>query len=1265
MQPSTMEAREAQETRNAREGARQLLGAFRAAQPAWKDDVTPLDELAGWLDLAIETFNPDDQPPGTYGYLEPRENLIWLGRDLPPTLRRFTLAHEMGHALLHRQLDQRVQALLQNASFTPVALSQQSSPEVSPEDPCQADDVREELSGPPMQATMEEALGPGMNYDPRSQRELIANIFAAELLMPLERLRDLYLMRAIEPTRLAEHFGVSPAALLNRLAEVVLGDAEDDTDEQEEEISSESRAAHPEPRPEKRFDAYQQRAIEAPTPALIVAGPGSGKTSTLIGRTEYLINRLHVPPQHILALTFSRKAAREMQERLQATLPEGSAIPSVSTFHAFCADLLRTHGELVGLRQGFALVDDAEGYFLLRRLGARLPLHHYQNLVNPPANFPHILSAISRAKDELVAPDQYRQLAQHMLDSARNAGDEQEQERAERALEVAEIYALYQQRLEQQGDTDFGGLVMLAVQLLQEHPEVCDEVCQQYQHILVDEFQDINRASGVLLRLLAGDEQRVWVVGDANQAIYGFRGASPANITNFRQDYPGAVILPLSRNYRSRPDIVHLAEAFRHACLEPDSAMGAVESARPAQKGVAIILANAPDDLSELQGIVEDIRYRHFQGYAYRDMVVLCRTRALARKVTRELLVADLPVTERGGMLMQEHIRGLLSVLMLLTDSGSMGILRAAREWEHPFTQEDIEALLLALREGQADEHSEQGEQKDRRHAPHTLKQLLVDGHAPPALSREGRRSFLRLSAIVKTLLFTPGLNSIWLLLAHYLLIETSIGRDILALREEGQEDSARVDYADLLALARFYDSQQATLRLQEAEQRGEDNPEIPKMPQMPQMPQIPPVTEQVRGFLDYIRVLLALRQDGGSRREAEEESGETPPDILRVMTVHASKGLEFPVVYLPGLSNRRFPAQKRAQPAPPPYGMIAGESKDNEKDMHESGEACLFYVGATRAREHLVLSYADRYGKQPSKRSSYIDALLAGLPVERVTRVAWPKIDFEDDGDEEEDDQDAMVISQPGEAFIAASKPSPLHVSDIETYQRCPRQFLYGSIYRFRGETAAYQLFRRATQHTLDDLQKRIEESRQDSERYPTEEDAHAFYSQRWQEVEGHTTPFGPLYEQHGREVAELLRRKLLELGGTNWQLSPTYTIEVNGTPIAVSIDRVESSGRANDAVRFVKTGYGRRKDKVEPTTRELLYTRAHRQHHPNQPIELQFHNMSTGATFEIKLTQKKEQKLYEELQRVLAALERDEFPPKPDPFVCPGCAFFLICPA
>ena len=1379
-----MQTKEGQVSSAAREAARQLLAAYRASAPAWNGEIVPLDALAAWLGLEVATFSPDDYPAGTFGFREPHERLVLLCRDLSPALRRFTLAHELGHAILHRHIAPPVQSvqpaeagyLSLNAAYDGLSpdYSNQGDRGATREDPCQEIDVRESVAGSAAQQSVEDVLGPGINdaaYDPRSQRELDANLFAAELLMPQERVCSLYLSRDISPAKLADVFGVSQAAMLNRLAELVMdpasrsvrrdaGDHEGPPDVTSGGFTMRDvdvirdAGDHKGPPPtstppsplqnlgdlgnggdssssRRQYDRFQLAAIEARTPALIVAGPGSGKTSTLIGRAEYLIHELGVQPEHILALTFSRKAAQEMQERLQQALAGGNqghaqantgAFPTVSTFHAFCAGLLREYGEMVGLRPGFAFIDDAEGYFLLRRLGAQLPLRHYQNLANPAASFPAILSAISRAKDELTTPAMYKQLAQAMLDRARSAReaqetqeagtrhgekkDDEELERAEKALEIAEIYTLYQRQLEQQGDIDFGGLIMLAVQLLRDHPDVRAEVQARHQHILVDEFQDINRASGVLLRLLAGEERRVWVVGDANQAIYSFRGASPANIANFREDYPDAVILPLSRNYRSRPDIVGIAEAFRRARLEPNAQSGgpAAESARPTHAHAYITLASAPDEASELQGIVEDIRRKHEQGYTYRDIVALCRTRALARKVTRTLAGAGLPVVERGGVLEQEHIRGLLSAMMLLGDYGSMGILRAARQPDHPFSQSDIETLLLAAREEE----------------PHSLRHLFLSSHAPPGLSHEGQRSFAKLSSILKALYFDPTINTIWLLLAQYLFVETSIGRSLLSSDglgyegdggiSPGEEDATwyegdhkgphpsppyprpyngdgggvsgeamRADYGDLLALARFFDAQQA-MRRQEAEQKGE----VPGVAGTPGIAVVPPIAEQVKAFLDYLTVLLTLRQDGGSSRREVEEQGNNgeAPDVIRVMTVHASKGLEFPVVYLPGIANLRFPAQRRSHAAPPPPGMIAAGS--DEVVAHETGEACLFYVGATRARDHLVISYAARYGKKAYKPSSYIHALAADLSDERIVRVAWPKSDEPQATGEDatsieksleagdEKGLDGRVSSQPSEAFILAGKPAMLRLSDIETYQRCPRQYLYGWIYRFRGEAAAYQRFRKATQLTLDVLQKRIEAAKEgDSAElsFPTAEEARALYTQHWRAADGHTTPFAPLYEQHGHEVADLLRRKLLESGNRGWQLSPTYTVEVAGQPIEVTVDRVESPAGAEagggEAPRFVKTGYGRRKSKADPTTRELLYARAYRQHHPNQPIGLHFHNMSTGETFEIKLTQKKEQSLYQELEKALDGMARNEFPPKPDPFVCPVCPFFLICPA
>ena len=621
------------------------------------------------------------------------------------------------------------------------------------------------------------------------------------------------------------------------------------------------------------------------------------------------------------------------------------------------------------MRQDFACLDDAEGYFLLLRLANELPLRHYQNLVTPTYHFPAILSGISRAKDELVSPSEYKWLALRML---KQASSDEEIERAEKALEVADIYALYQTALERQKDTDFGGLIMLAVQLLKEHPDVRQQLQQKYQHILVDEFQDINRASGILLRELAGDARHVWVVGDANQAIYGFRGASPANIANFRNDYAGAVVLPLSRNYRSRPDIVSFADAFRDKQLYSETLQVTSQTARSTSVDAYVTLAIASDETSELEGLIDDIQRKLAEGYHFRDIVILCRTRSQARKISQALISANLPVIERGGLLEQEHIKNLLSIVMLFADSSGMGILRAARQPEHALSQHDIEALLQAARE--------------QKISPITL---IERNEAPITLSRKGCGALARLSDILRNLNAPQNIQTIWSLLADYLFIETSLVRGPLAGTVDVPAQAILADYIGILQLARNYDQQQQALRLQQEEDALAQGEQIEPL-------DLPPIHEQARGFLDYLSVLKTLRNDGGNRHQDSESEEKEDPDIIRVMTVHASKGLEFPVVYLPGIVKNRFPILKRSKSVEPPAGMLPAESEGDA--AHETGEACLFYVGATRARDHLVLSYAERYGKKNYKRSSYIDALVVGLPEERIRRVVWKAADKEED---------------------------------------------------------------------------------------------------------------------------------------------------------------------------------------------------------------------------------------------------------------------------
>jgi superfamily I DNA/RNA helicase/Zn-dependent peptidase ImmA (M78 family) len=1218
--------------------ARLLLHHYRQAHLAWDGDKLPLDHLVNWLGLDIATFHPDDHPKGTYGFMDADEDehLIWLCQDLSETLRRFTLAHELGHALLHCVHTERIQTLL--GELGPLLLeenAQQHLPELSRIDPCQENDIQEDINGPSAQEHMRDILGGNESddysnsYNPRSQRELAANIFAAELLMPLDRVQALYLAERNTSSTLANHFGVSNAALLTRLAGL-LQSPEITTSVSTELIletigkSKTAQTSAPTPSTKKNYDEFQQAAIETETPALIIAGPGSGKTSTLIGRVEYLINTQHVPAGQILALTFSRKATQEMQERLEKMLPAG-VLPRVSTFHAFCADLLRQHGKLVGMREDFTLIDEAEGYFLLRQQANHLRLRHYQKLQAPAYYFPDMLKAISRAKDELITPDDYTRLAQQMLEQAQEPEARQE---AEKALEIAQAYSIYEGALQRRGDSDFGGLLVSAVRLLREQPEIRAEQQQKYQHILVDEFQDVNRASAVLLRELAGEEQRVWVVGDANQAIYGFRGASPANISQFSHDFPGAHILPLSRNYRSRPDLVALAESFRCTRMEIGQKPGKNQPVRLTHPDSYVTLAQASDDLCELTGIIADIRYKQANGYAYKDMIVLCRTRSHVQKISHALANAGLPVIERGGVLEQEHIKDLLSILLLLTNATGLGLLRAAHQPEHPFSQADIEALLLTAHEQKR-----------------PVQLLLYTGEAPLTMSIAGRHALDRLSTILQTLQHAPDT---WSVLAQYLLLESNLICDLLRDHENKQNQALLADYDYLLQLARHYDQQQQQRFKQHAQEAlAQDKP----------VPELETLEERLKGFLEYLSLLILLRQDGNNRQGAEDGQEESA-DVIRVMTVHASKGLEFPVVYMPGLVERRFPLQARSSPISAPHGMLPPESIGAA--AHSSGEACLFYVGVTRARDELILSYSERYGKVKYKRSLYLDALEMGLPTERLRILQWEQKDPQLLRPEEP----IRASSQPSEHFIQRMKPDELKSHAIEAYQRCPRQYAYSAIYGFSGSNNGYQLFWQAMQRTLESLRQHL----QTKDEQPTQQEIQALYSKHWQALGGETVFFGAMYEEHGHEVAEFIQRDLIAQESITWETRSGYSVTIAGKMVQVTIDRVEmaTSSESSGTARFVRTRFGKQRDKPTIEMRELFYTLAYRQLHPDKSVELHSHNMSTGEITPIKLTAKKEEKLHEEVEQSIKGMEGYTYPAQPaEPFRCPTCPFFLICPS
>ena len=374
-------------------------------------------------------------------------------------------------------------------------------------------------------------------------------------------------------------------------------------------------------------------------PLLVLAGAGSGKTRVITYRIAWLIGEQGVYPSNILAVTFTNKAANEMLGRVGRLVPNIGARPWIGTFHSTSLRMLRRHADRLGFTKSFAVYDTADQLTLVRRCMRELEMN---DDAFPPRS---ILSRVSNAKNELIGPAEYEK---HNLDFF--------------GARVAEIYRLYQKRLREYDAMDFDDLIGKYVQLLAENEDVRDEIHSRFQHLLIDEYQDTNRAQYALIKALAGNRGNIVAVGDEDQSIYRFRGADINNILNFEKDFPGANIIKLEQNYRSTGNIL-------------DAATGVVANniARKGKRlfteggsGDPVRVVSCSTDREEAQFVVDKISALRSQ-MRLADMAVLFRTNAQSRPFEEELLRANMPYSVVGGVKFYERaeIKDVMSYLRL------------------------------------------------------------------------------------------------------------------------------------------------------------------------------------------------------------------------------------------------------------------------------------------------------------------------------------------------------------------------------------------------------------------------------------------------------------------------------------------------------------------------------------------------------------------------------------------------------------------------
>ncbi|MEM7601363.1 MAG: ATP-dependent DNA helicase, partial [Verrucomicrobiota bacterium] len=630
---------------------------------------------------------------------------------------------------------------------------------------------------------------------------------------------------------------------------------------------------------------------------LLEAGPGTGKTQTLVTRVDGLLND-GVDPRRILLLTFSNKAAGEMSERIAKKHEAAAAAMWIGTFHAFGLDFIRRfHAELV-LAKDPRMLDRTEAVELLENEFPKLGLVHYRDLYDPTQNISDILTAISRAKDEVVDEDRYAELAGKMLEQATS---DQEKIAAERALEVAEVYRAYESVKRNSGCVDFGDLVSMPVRLLEESDAIREHFQNQYEHILVDEYQDVNRSSVRLLRALRPDGNNLWAVGDAKQSIYRFRGASSFNTSRFgTEDFPGGERGRLRRNYRSVEEIVDAFSAFS-AGMEAGDHESILESDR-GPSGEATELRKVTSAEEQSVAVADMILEMRDAGHALRDQAVLCTGNEKLSTLGQDLERMGIPVLFLGSLFERPEVKDLFAFLSILVDRRAMGLVRTACLPAFQMTIADVSAILDHLRE------------QDEAPGAWLKEECAVSG-----LSDQGGEA---LRALANVLSSFDEKSPPWNVLSRILLDRTRIAADIAC--SDKTSDRAR-------GIAIWQ-----TMNFVRVQPPGQGLP--------------------IARLLNRVRRLVRLGDDRDLR---QLPAAAQAIDAVRLMTIHGAKGLEFAVVHLPGMNRDTIPRNPPTPPCPPPDGMVEGghgPSIEILRAAHLEEQQCLFYVALSRARDRLFL---------------------------------------------------------------------------------------------------------------------------------------------------------------------------------------------------------------------------------------------------------------------------------------------------------------------
>ncbi len=936
-------------------------------------------------------------------------------------------------------------------------------------------------------------------------------------------------------------------------------------------------------------------------PLLLVAGAGTGKTRVITERIAYLIKKKKVRPEEILALTFTEKAAGEMLNRVDEVMPLSYAEPYLSTFHSFAERLLRDESLEIGLDPAYKIMTPTDAWLFFRRHLFEFPLDYYRPLGTPSKFVSAILTFFSRLQDEDIASTDFngwvngrgdflkRSLLSRKGETFEGESDQLEKEKWE---ELAAAYEKYQSLKIAESRLDFGDLIAWTLRLFRERPNILAKYRKQFRYVLVDEFQDTNFAQYQLIKLLApaAAKPNLLVCADDDQAIYRFRGASVSNVLEFKKDYPRSKVIILTKNYRSLPPI--LKASYR------------------------LIQNNNPDRLEVKLKISKNLRPQRKEKFRgkYRPPVIEIQFSENGEREVFSTVEKIISLTTKTKT--NPNPRRFKDIAIMARANSHLDPLALAlKEAEIPyqrlgnrglFDQPEIRLLLAFLRllvnpEDSASLYFLLSSAFGL--SPNTLSDLLKEARSKRCslwsvlpVDNELKKLILSLQQMI------PEKSGSQLL--YQFVIKSGLLKPYLAA--ETIENGLKIKNINL-----FFEK----VKRFEAEDKAET-------------------------LYDLVELLNGVIEAGENPAQAEIED----IDTVNLLTVHAAKGLEFPVVFLVNLVSDRFPTRERGETLPIPDDLV--KETLPEGDAHLEEERRLFYVGVTRARDRLILTAAKNYGGVREKKlSGFVGEL--GLKIPEVV------------GGERADLLSPTPSAARAERLRPLAKIEQVSYSQLETFAQCPLKYKYRYLIGLIGEPSHVLSFGQTIHRVLRDFHRpELFQEKSDLS------DLLKLYRQHWLN-EGYDN------KEHREQRFSAGEKILTDYFNDHGQklgrpvfLEKKFRLRFNSVILTGSIDRLDVDSDGRYEIIDYKTGKSKEESAVAKNEQLAIYGLAAVEELNIYPESLALYFVEDNIKVATERTKESLINLRTELSDRIEEIKKSDFPARVGK-LCQYCEYRQICPA